>query len=420
MPLTTLEQNSQDVEDPPQTATSTKAGPTLKPQRSLISIFDKMRRTKSAGSSTRATTSWHRKLLSRAGSRAGSSKKAYPTEDAPAVPKIPDNIFAKSQSNSASTTPPSLERPATGAVTDPVVSLTTAAKGLSLSFEAARPMQKHALEPTPKQGALFPNDIPNTSLLGKFGAPSKPRNVAPYVPESEHFEDYHSKADDFNSSPDADPPFMPVISNSAFRIATDSFAAHDKMEDETFICPADRHEALETAAYVSAYGYAESCLSSYATEDNFSPCFASKSNLSGPMSPMQLSQPETPVMSDFEDDAASWTGGSDSLNFSATSMAPPSRTPPPPPSQQPSFSNPFRILPPLGGFQGYSLPQDEQGSAHTIKKLPSTHFGHSDHPLHHQSSNKDLVNSWNDGSEHRMTALEELVDDLGYLGELIN
>lgn len=72
------------------------------------------------------------------------------------------------------------------------------------------------------------------------------------------------------------------------------------------------------------------------------------------------------------------------------------------------------------GFSGYNLPEPDQGSTSTLKKLPSNAYASSAKPLSYDSrSRHDQIHSWNDGSEHRMTALETLIDDLGYLGHLI-
>lgn len=72
-------------------------------------------------------------------------------------------------------------------------------------------------------------------------------------------------------------------------------------------------------------------------------------------------------------------------------------------------------------FLGYSLPEADQGSMLTIKPVPSNPFQPPDFgsPIHPNDSRK-RVHTWNDGTEHPMTAFEELVDDLGYLSGLIN
>ncbi|MCJ1367205.1 hypothetical protein MMC16_006337 [Acarospora aff. strigata] len=72
-------------------------------------------------------------------------------------------------------------------------------------------------------------------------------------------------------------------------------------------------------------------------------------------------------------------------------------------------------------FQSYSLPQEEQASSvHTPHKLPTSPFsGALPEPAIESRHGADLVRSWNDGSAHRLTATEELLNDLGYLGGMI-
>lgn len=177
------------------------------------------------------------------------------------------------------------------------------------------------------------------------------------------------------------------------------------------------------------YGYAES-FASYATSVNFSPCLASSTTHSGPMSPCHLSQPETPIMSDFEDEFLPPLRGPDSLASVRRSTSSdldlcanhsPTAAPPHPP-RPPQASVAQASHAPPGGFQGYSLPDHDHASVLTIRKLPSltsTQLDGRAPPLAQQSSKRDLVTSWNDGSQHRVSALGDLVDDLGYLGHVI-
>ena len=186
--------------------------------------------------------------------------------------------------------------------------------------------------------------------------------------------------------------------------------------------------SLELDSHSPNYGYAES-LASYATSANFSPCLASNTTNSGPMSPYHLSQPETPVMSEFGDEflpplrdseSLAQMGRSTSSDLDLLLARPYSGAAPPHPPlpQQGDTQNSHSTL---DGFQGYSLPDHDHASVLTIRKLPSITFNNADSvaPFTQQSSKQDLVQSWNDGSEHRMTALGELVDDLGYLGGMI-
>lgn len=171
--------------------------------------------------------------------------------------------------------------------------------------------------------------------------------------------------------------------------------------------------------YEEIYIGTQSCSgsdSSYTTSNLFSPGLAPGSVYTDGMSPYHLAQPDTPSGSEF------------GCDFLETSLA--SNSEPPVTWSNVRGPKDVRIgstpnlhdtkYPELEGFQGYSLAEPRQASALTLRKIPSTTLescgGGS--PFEKQGS-QDLVHSWNDGSEHRITALEELVDDLGYLGELI-
>lgn len=157
-----------------------------------------------------------------------------------------------------------------------------------------------------------------------------------------------------------------------------------------------------------AQSYAGS-VSSYSTNNILSPGLASSSVYTGGMSPFHLSQPGTPSISDFGEDAL---GGGQSSNTNYCDL---------PETQGPwDTSTSGLSTRAYAGFQEYSLSETDQASVLTVRKnandsLVSCGFGNP----YGQHGSKDLVHSWNDGSEHRRTALEELVDELGYLGELI-
>lgn len=147
-------------------------------------------------------------------------------------------------------------------------------------------------------------------------------------------------------------------------------------------------------------------VSSYATNNIFSPGLASSSVYTGGMSPFHLSQPDTLSISDFGEDVLGGGISSDTNSCDLLGTQCPRDT---------SLNN--RAYP---GFQEYRLSETDQASVLTVRKYPSTSLESrcSGTPFG-QHDSKELVHSWNDGSEHRMTALEELLDDLGYLGELI-
>ena len=74
-----------------------------------------------------------------------------------------------------------------------------------------------------------------------------------------------------------------------------------------------------------------------------------------------------------------------------------------------------------GGFEGYSLPENEHASALTLRNLTNatsrSSLRNSSSPQ--EKSGTKFVERWIDGSENNKTALQELVDDLGYLGTMI-
>lgn len=165
-----------------------------------------------------------------------------------------------------------------------------------------------------------------------------------------------------------------------------------------------------------AQGFSGSDSSSYSTSNLFSPGLAPGSVYTDAMSPYHLSQPDTPSISEF---------GGDILETRIVSNFEPHVA-------LFNVDGPKKVFigstanlhdtqyAELDGFQDDSLSEAEQASVLTLRKSSSTTLGsHGGGSPFGRSGSKDLVHSWNDGSEHRITALEELFDDLGYLGEMI-
>ena len=73
----------------------------------------------------------------------------------------------------------------------------------------------------------------------------------------------------------------------------------------------------------------------------------------------------------------------------------------------------------FSGLQAYELPQTEFSSTLTLKQQPSTLCKPIGFTPLHQKGSQGHVRPWNDGSQDHMTALLELLDDHGYLGEVI-
>ena len=141
------------------------------------------------------------------------------------------------------------------------------------------------------------------------------------------------------------------------------------------------------------------------------------------MSPCHLSQPETPVLSEFGDELLPTLRDLESFahmgRCNSSDLDLPLARPSYKAGQQEGDTQTSHAT--LGSFQGYSLSDHDRSSVLTARKLPSPTPKKIDgaSPLTQQKTKQDLVHSWNDGSEHHMTALGELVDDLGYLGTLI-
>lgn len=138
--------------------------------------------------------------------------------------------------------------------------------------------------------------------------------------------------------------------------------------------------------------------------------------LDGQLSPHYLSQPETPSARDFEE---GWESGSQSRRVSQSTP----HESPPVVAETTVGGADFESLPipelPSPGIQGYSLPEPDHMSSLTLRKSPSKNGTHSQQ-LSPSSETRHFVQSWDDGSDQRhLTALDELVDDLGHLGRII-
>lgn len=149
--------------------------------------------------------------------------------------------------------------------------------------------------------------------------------------------------------------------------------------------------------------HATSVYPSTRTSALFSPSLTSSTLHSGYMSPLHLEQPNTPMTSDFEecfllfDQAATPYCHADIEN------------PPVHQHMDAAYLN-------TGRFDGYNLPEAEHASALTLRNIsPRDTKATSPVSPAAMRSSQDRVSSWNDGS----AALEELFNELSYLGEVI-
>ena len=411
----------------PRTSRTTEAHLTLERQRSLLSVFHRMRQTRSAGSNAIPSLVGPRKIFSRAGQPTkqgmldpllGTTKLPGHGVDLPPT-KIRDGLGM------------SIGLPSTAARTERAPSALIV--NITGSKHEVRPLEQLASSDHSRLS------IRSERIEGGNAKPSIQNSVTSF--ESSCYTSLKQLKDSVShlTTTATNGRNDMALSDHFGRLnlvadAEETLAKSAKLLPEKKIADVNAVPSTETFGLFELdlnspkYGYAES-LASYATSANFSPCLASNATPGGPMSPCHLSQPETPIMSDFGDEFLPPVRDSESparIRRSSGSdldllLARPSSRAVPPHLTRPQGGPTHKSHAVVGGFQGYSLPDQDQASVHTIRKLPSIPLKKADgaSPLAHQASKQDLVHSWNDGSEDRVTALGELVDDLGYLGEMI-
>ncbi len=398
---------------------------TLERQRSLLSVFHKLRQTRSAGSNLKSGLAWPRKLFSRSESRGGQSGTS---EEIPEVPKLPSQLPSRAVTGSVDafnlpiqspdTPPPMPSRDAPV----PIIDRNESTSRLSRKMDAIHGQSQQDLE-NPKSQDV---NLSATSVL-RLPDASSTRTYALFEKLSEQLTRCAESTVIAKSGVAGHERHVRSGIEKNVQIAAkdatleeSTSATHATSSLGSIKCPNMSEHLCPTI-----HSYAESTTSSYAASDDRSPYSDSNTTHSNPMSPLHLSQPETPVMSEFGDDHFSiWRNStslaqlaiSDSHDLDQSPPRPPSRAAPPPPASKPSTA--YSVL---GGFQGYSIPDSDHTSVLTIRKLPSTTFkpAETTSTFSQQGNKTELVESWNDGSEHRMSALSELVEDLGYLGNVI-
>ncbi|KAL8696808.1 MAG: hypothetical protein Q9224_002605 [Gallowayella concinna] len=150
------------------------------------------------------------------------------------------------------------------------------------------------------------------------------------------------------------------------------------------------------------------------TRETLKTFYHTSPTLDGQLSPHYLSQPESPSVRDFEE---AWD--SDGQSRSASHCVPCENSPL---FGEISTGDNCDLLPmpqlPSPEFQGYTLPETEHASTLTLRKSSSAVLTSKSDSA--PSDTHQLVHSWNDGSDQlHLTALDGLIDDLGYLGQVI-
>ena len=418
-------------EESSENVTPNHGEPSSHKKRSIKSVFGRLRQTRSVGSNLKvdstwkAGNSWPRKIFS----SAAKSRKGGMDELIPEVPKIPASFLAMA---------PYKGHPES----DQVVNLLSEQiKKVKISSQRPSKSEK------PKDNLQVPLPLLNQIR----SVPSLPRakaskaNIRPISSRGYRA----SRVSSFVPSPKVDQvtanyshvavPLSDSIPTSSIN-DVQSETDHEPMQAEknireveysddpnNFVSPQGRQNLVRQNNECNAYSYSESSCLSYATSDMFSPCLASNTTTSGRISPVHLSQPDTPHLDGYDKDDIAWQRGSysepDQLHKNIpyiikeedyNALPPPAPScPPPPPLAAGQLAINAGTHPSLGGFQGYSLPTPEQASMLTIKEQPGLPFKPT---LNHCTGTQQLVQSWDDGVEMRMSSL---VDDLGYLGELI-
>lgn len=411
---------------------STRAGQsTLSKPRSLASVVDILRQTRSAGG-----LSWPRKVFSRSGSRAGDVAKTEPAEDVPPVPRLPSWVpeaspvpdvklelpiqrspSAKITANTSATSPEDLAQSVIVPWPSDSPTYTTPVASKSQSSQAAADKDE--------SGARI-NEA--STSIGHLTSLQQLREGNAF------FSEIHSSGSGQRSSENL---ISALASQAGPTIGMRRGFGNQALYWEKCSSEVTSGSKIFDAELVDPRGsYTESSGYSSAASDDCSPCLTSNTTQSGLMSPLHLSQPETPFMSDFEDDNPpdyppmrhDRSSSFAQLTFSDLdqSMKPPSRTAPAPPPARTSPPSPLEHEPALvylqGGFQGYSLPDADHASVLTIRKVPSTTFKPADaaSPFTQQGK-QEMVHAWNDGTAgHRLSQLGELMEACGYLGNLIS
>ena len=415
-----------------QTSKKKRTHDALVPQRqhSLLSVFHQMRQTRSAGSNAKSNLAWPRKIFSRVGK---STKQGTPD---------PDPGSAKQLGRAVSTSPTKIWDGSELPNCLPCTAETEYRAPTALMINLASP--DNSAHPSQQLSCSDHSQL-IPSVKGDQGFNEGDATISARDSGVSFWSSYHAPTEQLQdtlsycASAAAEKRNVMALSDHLGRL---DFAPHvSKVAKDPTKMPFDDQNSIQRAINSTALresfeldsnspknGYPDS-LASYAASANFSPCLGSNTTQSGVISPCHLSQPETPVMSDYGDELPPFLHDSETLaqmgsctssEFDLPLTGPFSRARPLnlPRPQQDDMQTSHATW---GGFQGYSLPDHDHASVNTIRKIPSFTLKSSDgaSPFTPQSSKQELARPWDDVSEHHMTALGELVEDLGYLGKVI-
>ena len=399
-------------------------------RHSLLSLFHQMRQTRSAGSNVKSNLAWPRKIFSRSGK---STKQGTPDPDPGSAKKLgravstaPTKIWGGSElPNGLPSMAETEYRAPTALMINPASLEDNAHPSQQLSCSGHGqliPSNKGDQEFSEGDATISARDS-GVSFWSSYHAPNEqlPDTLSYCASAAAEKRTVMALSDRIGRL-----DFAPNVSKAAKDPTKMPFDDHNNSPN--VIHSTDLRETFELDSNSPRHGYPDS-LASYAASANFSPCLGSYTTQSGMISPCHLSQPETPVMSDYGDEVPPFLHDSESLaqmgsctsselDLPLTGPFSRERLPNLPRPQQDETRTSHATW---GGFQGYSLRDHDHASVNTIRKVPSLTLKSTDgaSPFTPQSSKQEHVHSWDDVSEHHMTALGELVEDLGYLGKVI-
>lgn len=399
-------------------------GAPLRRQRSVSSMFSKLRRTRSAGSGVkesptiRTGTSWSRKLISRASlSRKGKVEEDVP--EVPQVPKIPDDLLCMAPC-------PKVGNPLTSS--KDVESSRTGSGCLQQNTAPSPSVKATPTKPLDDVRSMLSVLHNNSGSSGDRPKSSRGSGQS-FVPSFSSLAERGFASTQFSQTVEAASGASAIAEQPDLHLQSSNEHGNEERlaptarEDQANdLPPSLTNERTYTDNEGSYQTYTESSAYSTAPSEYFSPCLASNTTASGQMSPVHLAQPDTPDLLDLNDEEIRWKRDSDpdpqeiyhvklngaQNNASSTSTDPILR-----------LKDNQDHKPHIPGFQGYSLPRHDQGSTATLKKLPSLDLM-APKKVAHRPSMQHLVQSWDDGAEQRMENLSTMMEEMAYLGDLIN
>ena len=392
-----------DLESRTNTAQSAYQGPALCKQSGQEPVFQRFRRSIASRMGdgdeppSRLNSSWSRRLFS----RSSRSRKGKPDVDVPEVPKIPDDFLSQARNDSFPASAPHNLTPQTERKEE-------AQHSADAKIDSGRDEVLDTSMSLAQLRSALPEAVRDDSALARRPSSSRYSNNLD-VPCSTASAGQGQAAYTSLALSDLHVSCMDDTSRGQVEVAAP--AMHEFAHSEEVSPRNDRFAYAEQDLehLVNNRNATDSVAFSYTSSEYMLPCLTSNTNNSRRRSSVMLSMPDTPQMADFDCAEVGQESNSDAERDCATHGAT---------AAQDGFpTQGGEVQDKLGRFQGYSLPIHDHASSMTITK-PTTH--EHGHPELRRQASAQLVQSWDDGAQHHIGALSTLVEDMGYLGTLIN